>query len=154
TAPITVLMNSARIALIGVTAEHFGRAAAEGFLHDFEGWAVFAVCMAALFAEMALLARFSGRRLADVFGIDLPARPPGDAVLRQRATTVTLGAALLVLGLAAAAYAVMPQPRPVMPARSDFGAFPLTLGGWHGQPERMNPVHLGILRLDDYLLAN
>ena len=37
--PITVLMNSIRIGIIGVTVERWGIRMAEGFLHDFRaGW--------------------------------------------------------------------------------------------------------------------
>src|SRR5262249_61635337 len=39
--PITVLMNSLRIGLIGITVEHWGNRMAEGLLHEFEGWVVF-----------------------------------------------------------------------------------------------------------------
>ena len=37
--PITILMNSLRIASIGVMVDHWGIGMAEGFLHDFQGWA-------------------------------------------------------------------------------------------------------------------
>ena len=41
TIPITVLMNSFRIGVIGVTVDRWGIEMAEGFLHDFEGWVIF-----------------------------------------------------------------------------------------------------------------
>jgi EpsI family protein len=41
--PITVLMNSLRIGLIGMTVERWGTRMAEGLLHEFEGWLVFMV---------------------------------------------------------------------------------------------------------------
>jgi exosortase D (VPLPA-CTERM-specific) len=154
TLPITLLMNSARIALIGITAEHFGRAAAEGLLHDFEGWAVFMVCMAALFAEMWLLARLSGRGFREVFGIELPGRAPDSAERRVRAIPRTLAAAAALLAGVALAYALAPQPASVVPQRRGFAEFPLTVGEWRGRYQRMNPIHLDILKLDDYLLAN
>lgn len=154
TVPITLLMNSARIALVGITAEHFGRVAAEGFLHDFEGWAIFMACMLVLMAEIALFARLSGRRFGEAFGIDLPGPAPGGAVRRARAVPATLGAAVALLIATAGAYALAPAPESALPERRDFREFPLDLGDWRGRPERMNPLHLGILRLDDYLLAN
>ena len=55
--PITVLMNSFRIGVIGVLVEYGGPEQAEGFLHDFEGWIVFMACIAILVLEMALLAK-------------------------------------------------------------------------------------------------
>ena len=46
--PITVLMNSFRIGVIGVLVEYGGPEQAEGFLHDFEGWIIFMACIAIL----------------------------------------------------------------------------------------------------------
>ena len=54
-------MNSFRIGVIGVLVEHWGNAMAEGFLHDFEGWVVFMVCVLILLGEMWLLNRLFGR---------------------------------------------------------------------------------------------
>jgi len=50
--PITVGMNSFRIALIGVLAEYWGEDMAERFLHDFEGWVIFMASVAILFLGM------------------------------------------------------------------------------------------------------
>ena len=36
--PITLLMNSLRIGVIGILVNNYGIEQAEGFLHDFEGW--------------------------------------------------------------------------------------------------------------------
>ena len=62
TMPITVLMNSFRIGMIGVLVDRFGIAQAEGFLHDFEGWVIFMACFALLIGELWLLLRLSGDR--------------------------------------------------------------------------------------------
>jgi exosortase D (VPLPA-CTERM-specific) len=153
TAPITLLMNSARIALVGITVEHFGRDAAEGLLHDFEGWAVFVTCMAVLFAEMWLFARARGRGLRDVFGIGLPGEAPAGAERRVRPVPGAMVAGTILLVCMAAAYAVAPRPASLPPERREFAEFPLLLGAWRGRLEKMNPLHLDVLRLDDYLLA-
>ena len=59
--PITVLMNSFRIGVIGVLVEHWGIEQAEGFLHLFEGWIIFMACMLLLLLEMWLFVVFSKR---------------------------------------------------------------------------------------------
>src|SRR3989344_5496881 len=78
--PITVLMNSFRIGVIGVLVEYGGPAQAEGFLHDFEGWAIFMACLGILLLEMIVLARIGPvkRSLKEVFGIEIPAPLPAD----------------------------------------------------------------------------
>ena len=48
-APLTVLMNSVRIGVIGVLVNHHGIEQAEGFMHFFEGWIIFLLCVAILF---------------------------------------------------------------------------------------------------------
>lgn len=57
TIPITILMNSFRIGVIGVMVDNWGISMAEGFLHDFEGWIIFMACAAILF----FAGRFAGK---------------------------------------------------------------------------------------------
>ena len=54
--PITILMNSVRIGVIGYLVDKYGTEQAEGFLHFFEGWVIFAVCVAILLAGCLLAA--------------------------------------------------------------------------------------------------
>ena len=61
TIPITLVMNSARIAAIGIIFEYSGTNAAEGFLHDFEGWAVFIICIAVLVVELMIFSLINRR---------------------------------------------------------------------------------------------
>ena len=48
TIPITVIMNSARIAMVGVLVNQWGSDQAEGFVHYFEGWIIFMICLPTL----------------------------------------------------------------------------------------------------------
>ena len=48
--PITVVMNSVRIAFGGWIANRFGVEWLEGFTHFFEGWVIFLICVLLLFA--------------------------------------------------------------------------------------------------------
>jgi exosortase len=53
TVPVAILTNAARVAGTGIAAQRFGPEAADGFLHEFAGWAMFA----AAFGLLALLLR-------------------------------------------------------------------------------------------------
>jgi exosortase/archaeosortase family protein len=53
--PISILMNSARIAVVAVLVNHSGIKAAEGFMHYFEGWVIFLICIGLLLLEAKLL---------------------------------------------------------------------------------------------------
>src|SRR5208282_3297224 len=57
-APITILINSFRIAAAAVLVGYFGSQMAEGFLHQFEGWVVFIIGTLLLAFEILALERF------------------------------------------------------------------------------------------------
>jgi exosortase D (VPLPA-CTERM-specific) len=156
TIPITILMNSARIAVVGITAEYFGKAAAEGFLHDFEGWVVFMLSIGAMLVVMVLLARVGGdrRSLREIFGMELPSPTPRGAAPLDRPLPSSFLAATGLLVITAAVLSFMPEPHFDAPARRDLSAFPLELGGWRGRTEPLDPGYLDVLKLDDYLLAD
>jgi exosortase D (VPLPA-CTERM-specific) len=156
TIPITVLMNSFRIGVIGVLVEYWGESMAEGFLHDFEGWVVFMACTAALVLEIRILSRIGGDRrpLREVFGIELPEPTPAEAQIKRRPLPAPLIAALVVISLGAATSFAMPQRNEFIPPRQDFSTFPSTFGNWQGKDERIEQIYLDALKLDDYILTD
>ena len=52
--PISVVMNSARIAMIAVFVNHSGIEAAEGFMHYFEGWIIFLLSIGLMLLEVKI----------------------------------------------------------------------------------------------------
>lgn len=155
TVPLTVLINSARIGLIGITVEHGGRAMAEGLLHELEGGAMFLLCVALLLAEIALLARLRGRRLRDVFALDRPAPPPPSAAGPLRRVPPPALAATGLLAAFGALAVLAGPPDTVRPARLTWSEFPLALpGGWQGRSDTLPADVLATLALDDYLLVD
>jgi exosortase D (VPLPA-CTERM-specific) len=155
TIPITLLMNSARIGLIGVLAEYFGKSMALGFLHDFEGWAVFMVCTGVLVLEILLLANLGKRRvrLSEVFGLEQEDAAPRGVAQQRRLTLPFIVAASLV-GLAACFAQFATGPVHEAPTRKSFTEFPLSLQQWRGYPTQIEADYLRELKLDDYLLAD
>jgi exosortase D (VPLPA-CTERM-specific) len=156
TIPITVIMNSLRIGAIGVMVEYWGKAMAEGFLHDFEGWAVFMACTAVLVGEMWVLARLGarGHSLQEAFGLDFPAPTPRDALVQQRALPRPFLAAGLLAIIAAGVTATLPQRVEATLARQEFSNFPTTIGEWQGKGNHLEQIYLDELRLDDYVIAD
>ncbi|RJR23039.1 MAG: exosortase, partial [Nitrospiraceae bacterium] len=61
TVPLSIVTNSLRIAMTAVLYPSMGRAAAEGFFHDFSGWAIFMVSFATLLAEIWILGKIMPR---------------------------------------------------------------------------------------------
>jgi exosortase D (VPLPA-CTERM-specific) len=154
--PITLLMNSFRVGTIGVMVEHWGIGMAEGFLHEFQGWAVFMASAAFMFAEMVVLNRVTRENgtWRQLFGIELPAPSRPGVAAMPRAIPRSFLVACALLALFAAVVELMPRTAEVMPARTRFSSFPLELGGWHGQRATLEGLYLDALKLDDYFLAD
>ncbi|MFT5440970.1 MAG: exosortase [Myxococcota bacterium] len=56
TIPIAIVINAVRVSLTGVLAHNFGREAATGFIHDFQGMITFGMAFVLLLAEARLIA--------------------------------------------------------------------------------------------------
>jgi exosortase D (VPLPA-CTERM-specific) len=156
TVPITILMNSFRIGVIGVLVDRYGISQAEGFLHDFEGWVIFMACFTMLLLEIWLLVRIRGdrRSLRDIIAIDWPAPRSKGIALTPRALPASAIVVTVLAALGAVGATTLPDREEVVPARNDFTRFPLQVGGWEGRRDRIEDQYLQTLMLDDYILAN
>lgn len=154
TIPITILMNSFRIGVIGILVNFYGIEQAEGFLHDFEGWVVFMACVAILFLEIWVFARLNGDRFLAAFGLDIPPLADLTGLLGQARLAAPALVALGLLGGAAGLSLLVERPAPVLPDRERLALFPLAIGDWRGREGYVEQVYLDALRLSDYLMAN
>ena len=57
--PIAIVTNAIRVMGAGMLAHRFGPAAAEGFLHEFSGWAIFLVALVLMFGSHWILRHIS-----------------------------------------------------------------------------------------------
>ncbi len=165
TLPITVLMNSLRIGIIGVLVEYGGIEQAEGFLHDFEGWVIFIGCLAVLFAEMWLMVKLfmPGKTFSDVFVVD--AESSNDSLASN--TKVTADSTTSIFGLSkpyivACALLLISLPLSILfggrddvtPDRLRFANFPLQVESWKGVEVGMEQQFINRLKFDDYIIGN
>jgi exosortase D (VPLPA-CTERM-specific) len=154
--PITVLMNSFRIGIIGITVDRWGTEMAEGLLHQFQGWMIFMLSALIMVGEIVVLTRI-GREAGtwrQLFGVEFPAPTPRGAPTRLRKLPASfVVAALLLLAFVTTTW-LLPRAPEIYPARSAFAEFPLQLGDWRGKAGSLEGVYLDTLKLDDYLLAD
>lgn len=154
-APLTVLMNSFRIGMIGVLVNHYGISHAEGFLHFFEGWIIFCACIGILFLTAIALQRLTPnpKPLADTIDLDTA----GFAEQVRRLPRIDASKGLItgaVLSLLIAVAYVAAPARDIPPlARESFSSFPRDLGPWRGTPEFLEPEVERVLGATDYLNA-
>lgn len=162
--PISIIINGFRIGVIGVLVELYGKGAAEGFYHLFEGWVIFMVSFGLLILEMAWLGRFGTegprKSLREQLrwrgqGADTGAQgwenglsnrifSPGPAYL----CSMALFAPCALLGTLFMDREESPPPR------TAFVDFPMQLNGWRGQPFPLEQRYIDTLRFDDYVLAD
>src|ERR1700692_1343451 len=118
--PITVFMNSLRVGIIGVTVDRWGAEMGEGFLHEFQGWAIFMVSAALMLAEIAVLNRLGHESgtWRELFGVQFPAPSPPGARIERRAVPVPFAAACAVLVGFIGINLLVPRPAEVFPSRT------------------------------------
>lgn len=154
-APLTVLMNSFRIGVIGVMVDSYGIEHAEGFLHFFEGWVIFMACIGVLFLMAILLQRLTPNPLPLTQAIDLDTEGLGGQAARflKLAPSRGMVAAALVSLAIGAAFLLAPVPAAVKPDRDSFALYPRDLGSWTGQHYVLEPEIEHVLGADDYINA-
>lgn len=157
TIPLTIGMNSLRIAAIGLLVNSYGIEMAEGFLHYFQGWVVFLGCIAVLFVEAILLLRLTGSKWTLAEALDFKLSPLTEITrpLSGRGMTMSFGmtVGLLAAGLLAL-HALSIRDSDAVPSRQKFVNFPSRIGDWKGTQESIPQNVMEVLAANDYLLAN
>ncbi|RLA43815.1 MAG: VPLPA-CTERM-specific exosortase XrtD [Gammaproteobacteria bacterium] len=164
TAPITILMNSLRIGVIGVLVEYYGIGMASGFLHWFEGWLIFLLCVAVLLIEIKLFtvlfkggANNQDGQIGLVGALDLSW--PGSVLLRQSFKKLMQGSlplglcAVLLLAFIPVAMALKERIETPLP-RNEFVSFPLVYKDWAGRQGSIAGEVLQVLNLTDHFIAD
>jgi exosortase D (VPLPA-CTERM-specific) len=156
TIPIAIAMNALRIGAIGLTVDRWGTQAAEGFIHLFEGWTVYLLCLGLLFGEAALLWRARGAKLAfadmlRVDGFDPAVLRGFSAPLRASARAPALAAGALMLAATALTASFLTRQSEIIPPHRPYALFPDEIGPWRGQTQPLDPQIVKQLQADDYL---
>ena len=152
-APITVLMNSVRIAMAGVVVDNYGIEFVEGLTHFMEGWVIFLVCVLLLFALARVMLMLHPQKLGltEALDLDFDGLRPQLARLRLIQPSAALISVTLLMTAGALIWQVIP-PRPLaVVEREAFHAFPLQMGDWvSSMPKRLDAETARILAADDY----
>jgi len=154
TIPITLLMNSFRIGVIGLLVEYFGISMARGFLHDFEGWIVFMACVGILMFLMWVFALMERRSFADVFDVRVP--PLSDfkvflPAVQPTFVPVVLIATILAINFGTSRFQEREEYIPDVPS---LNTFPLKISDWQGREQAIEKVYLDQLKLSNYFTAS
>jgi exosortase D (VPLPA-CTERM-specific) len=156
-APITVFMNSVRIAIAGWIVNNYGLDHVEGFSHFFEGWVIFIACVLILFALAWLLVKLRRENLGLVETLDLETDRLGTQAKRislVQPSAALLTAVLLTGGLAAG-WQAMPERAEAQIEREPLLLFPKRIDEWRTTAHQpLDPEIERVLAADDYLAVN
>ena len=153
TIPITVLMNSARIAMVGILVDKWGNEMADGFLHYFEGWIVFMLCLAILMAEVWIF-EFFGKSRAVMVAVDLPKIVIKPAKLRSNGLSYSLLSYLAFVLLSIVTVVILSSRQETTPIRKELSSFPLQISNWIGVESGLSRQEIEALGFTDYLLVD
>ncbi len=153
-APITVFMNSVRIAIGGFLVNYYGVDWLEGFTHFFEGWVIFISCILILFLLAWVMLLFQRPRRSLVEALDLETDGLWDQAKRLglvMPSAAMLSAVALIAG-ALLAWQAAPDRSNIEIDRTTFKAFPRTLGDWQqaGVSRALDEATEVSLAADDY----
>ncbi len=155
TIPITILMNSFRIAMTGILIETVGGNHTDGFTHMFEGYMVFILCIAFLMLVIWGFTLMRGQKGPLAFvGFDDVAPVTPDAPWTREAF-VRNGIIATVMVMLAGIVAHTADQRPtVIPDRQDFATVPLEFPEWRTRETTLDRGIADVLGADDYIITD
>jgi len=160
--PISIFLNGFRIGMIGVLIEMWGRGAADGFLHLFEGWVVFVFGLGLLVGELWLLKHLwpmkqpEPQQDDEMHSIQRTLTTPIKSQRERIASQLPWAfASTLVMIVSLGTFSNHLEAREeISTPRRAFLDFPLTIGSWHGTSRSLDQKFIDTLRFDDYILAD
>ncbi len=171
--PISIMMNSLRIALTGILYEVWGAKVAEGFFHGFSGWLIFLGALSIMLVEIWILKKMGNRKLEagsegkekpktgiqnSKFKIQDP-EPNSSKSLNSHSSIFPLFStpqfivAIILLG-ATLALSQGIEFREKIPIRKTLDQFPLEVKEWVGKRDRMEQRFIDELDLSDYVIID
>ena len=156
TIPITIFMNSFRIAVTGLLVKNYGNSAAEGFLHDFEGWVVFMAAFIMLLLVVRILTfRISDKiSFNDLFNFEKNTPCSRDLEGPSSHSVGQLGKITLLLipfAITTNFFSIFNQA--YIADRKDFVTFPMRINHKNVALTWLDQEIIDILKADDYFLG-
>lgn len=153
-APLTIAINSFRIAVTAVLVDNFGIRSAEGFIHEFEGWVVFLMGVMLLCFEIFALEGFRWNRVEFEHLWNRSTAPQKPGKVRKSLLPLLLATLICAGSVGISTSLALSFKSPITPARDSFVGFPTRLGNWTGHAEELDSQTVGMLKATDYYLGD
>ncbi len=157
--PISIVMNSMRIAFTGILYELWGARVAEGFFHGFSGWLIFICALAIMLGEIWILKKISPRpRVVGKIEIQNPKlityeSPTSKSPLHTLFSPPQFIVAVIILaGTFALSHGI--EFREKTPIVRPLNQFPLGINEWVGKNDILEQKFIDELDLSDYVIVD
>ena len=156
TIPITVLMNSLRIAIVGISVEYGGIQLAEGILHDFEGWVIFILCTGILLGLVWLLEKWhwEPQPTKTVFSIKPISQQLWNMDYNRTINYWPLWSACGLMLMVTILLPLLDREHDNTVRMTELSSIPLQIGEWRGKRALLSPQISEKLGADATFLAN
>ena len=158
TVPITIFMNSLRIAIVGVLVDNWGTEMAEGFLHDFEGWLIFMACGGLMLFEVLVMELLTTRlSIRQAFAV--PVSVSADQYVASNMTRLKcplpiVAAVPLLLAALMGLMSVESREEEKSLGKTNLATFPLQLDEWTGLDGSIENEVADKLGFTEYVMIN
>ncbi len=160
--PISIVVNSFRIAVTGVLYSVLGAQVAEGFFHGFSGWLIFMGTLPVLLLEMWVLRRLPPKERKDESKVEsgkwkMESQDGREAdfhsTLNIKHSTLPFIVAIVLLGSTLVLSKTI-NFRENIPVKRSFKEFPVQVGEWSGNREQMEQEFVDQLHFTDYAMGD
>jgi exosortase D (VPLPA-CTERM-specific) len=157
TIPLSIFVNSFRIAMTGILYKHWGPQVAQDFFHGFSGWLIFIFCLPVLLFEIWILRklppRTSQKKKAgeEEKNCAIPDVNPNKASGLRALWTPHFILSVLLLGTTLVLSRGV-EFREKIPIARPLNLFPSAVGEWVGARQVMEKKFLDELDLTDYVI--
>jgi exosortase D (VPLPA-CTERM-specific) len=154
--PLSVMVNSMRIAITGILYSSWGAQVAEGFFHGFSGWLIFMLTIPVLLAEMWLLKKIGKRdyEREEDFKLAADSFPPAEKANNWKSLLQPMYLAGISIIAATLVISHTVEFREKIPVNKSFTQFPLKIGEWQGTSQTMDKEFIDLLHFTDYIMVN
>lgn len=157
TVPISIIVNSLRIASVGILYQYWGPMVAEGFFHDFSGWSIFMLSLGILLFEMWILKKILPEKtLQTTLNVEIPREEKPIETAQGRQSFLKppqFIVSIALLGMALIISQVV-EFREKIPISKSFDEFPVQIEDWTGTRQSMEQKFIDTLDLSDYVIID
>jgi len=150
-------LGSYKLQVAEACVQAYGTAHTEGFLHLFEGWVVFVLCLLALLAVISVFCLVvpPRRHVLDALGVpELTSKQPSNSTTFKWSKPIMFGAIAGIFAITYIASLFVTVDKLETPERRPFSLLPLEFKGWDYEIQPIDNEIAEIIGADDTIIVD